>query len=990
MLLILTSKFCRLNCNILRKLNADLGNFKFLSFTLILLTFLSYNLEAQSYGKFIPSEVIEKIEKEVKAIDHSQSSTRIRRSLKKVIRDAEALVEANQESENRFHVYHIIIKLQVQLFAKDHSDKTRTDLFETCAKLSAAPEKYGQYRLDAEMILLDQKISKNNYNVSQVSTELRKTLASHINKPAELKSLLTAVKRCEQYGLLSEKKVYLNRLAERFADNKRAIHFIRKQIGFSNMHAIFSGTFERIDGTKIVFPYDRLGHSTMYVFWSTKNESYEKYLAEIKEQQDLKPLRYEIYSFNLDELDDAGASLLKKIGLKCSVMKLPMGIHNETFMVYASKSPHALFVNEYGRVLYESNAASIAKGHKGKKEKASFTFPKANPSRLHYQVQFQSLINGDFLIQEDYEKNNASSAPMQNIMIEIETSLPDTPYRYRITKSESYTAYVKVEKLCAEFVAQHPNDPDCWKIKKNQLVSLLGIWNHSANPEILEKATALSKQILNDKHSNKAVLVAQYCLAKVKLRESLDSKNKIINHFVNAVDSQFPQEKVWACAAMLALYANEVELYEHYRTLILKSGSQKPHSVYSFLQNRRHQFFIFEGDPATSRTFANRYDRYRERRYVTNNDIKEPFESFIPSIFKKLDGTKVKFPQVSKEDLSLIVFLEPPANGNLMLPSSFYKVPSKASVDEAMMKEAKRIAEKSMRKKRKKNKHSRPIIIPKSSGALLEYLKLVDSHVNKSVKLILVFLSDDLTQLKALNEKYQFPCEVYYAEGGVKHPGVRALDLTFSETSACIYLIQRDGSVAWHSSGYPYAVEPGKLTYQSYLAIRNHLFRCDMEYGYSLLKEGSFKNANTVFSGPYVNPAIAKHVDEWRKNGGRTEWHRWTSSQYFGKSLSHIALGEWESALECIEQAKIEHLVYFRHGTDKPCESEISMHKAHALIYNKLGRSSEARAMHSQASIEATHYSNDLNAHTGNSEAYLQFDKKLGELGLKLLDKKVQ
>lgn len=88
------------------------------------------------------------------------------------------------------------------------------------------------------------------------------------------------------------------------------------------LDAVFSGTYEGADEESITFPSDRLGHQYLAIFWSRDAEGCEVFLNRIREQQERFPGRFELFSFNLDDLPDAGQGILRKAGVTGTALQL--------------------------------------------------------------------------------------------------------------------------------------------------------------------------------------------------------------------------------------------------------------------------------------------------------------------------------------------------------------------------------------------------------------------------------------------------------------------------------------------------------------------------------------------------------------------------------------------------------------------------------------------------------------------------------------------
>jgi len=911
----------------------------------------------------IPEETIQKLVSETNQIDPKLSATRLRRVYKGTIRNAQSLLKVQPKAPNRYRVLHITMRLQQRLLSLDRSERTRIGIYQTCKLLADAPDQYAKHRLDADMILSDKELSGKGATFKERAVALRSLVQHYRETSAELKSLMIAMKVADQLHAFEDKNYYFTMIKQRFADNSRAIRFIREHSGSQRIDIIFAGRFTRNDGVALHFPQDRMGHDFIAVFWSKKDEGYEKFLSQLKNQQDRQPDRFEIYSFNLDNLGDAGASIVKAIGLRCSVMKLPGGKNSETFRTYALESPQAILINEFGRTISEPKQEDQGfVGYEGKlKERVPFAYTELLPSNARYQMQLQSLLNGDFFAQDDKDLPVKGSALPIHVMSDILPLIPSAPFRYRLTPEAAFKNYSKIEALSSAAIEQHSVSPELWRVRNYRIIALMGIWRHTRKPKYLEKAVTESRALLSKELPAEATMLARYCLAMHALREGLQTKKKIITNFVEELGGVKASALAHAAASVLALGANAVDLHEHYRTLFLESGSESPYSVLSFLRNRHHRLYLFKGGRGT----------LREDRYAINNDILVPNPPFPPIKLKKLDGSERRFPGKGRENMTVVVFLEPPADGSLTLSPTLYKLPKKVEPVKKVKAENKNDKMKKSTTKRQPG--------PPPSGRLYQVMQLADNHVNKNLDVILAFLSDDLEQVKALNEKYNFPCEVVLVPAGLNNPIVRSLDIFNADRISYSVLVRRDGSIPWQATGFRYHAS-GRIEYQNLLALRNHIYRSDMEAGYQALKNRDYTKAKVLFSGPYISKKIDLKDMNRPKGSLKTGYHKWPASQHYGKAVAYIGLGEWDEALMFIDKAKLHHTYYFRHNEDKPCNAEIGMHESHALILDNLGRKMEARKMRSKALIKPTDYPTVRFISRSYDRPYEEFDKKLGRL----------
>ena len=100
---------------------------------------------------------------------------------------------------------------------------------------------------------------------------------------------------------------------------------------------------------------------------------------------------------------------------------------------------------------------------------------------------------------------------------------------------------------------------------------------------------------------------------------------------------------------------------------------------------------------------------------------------------------------------------------------------------------------------------------------------------------------------------------------------VRRLGVLSADRIPNVYLLRRDGSVAWHASGLPY--EDGE-EWVALLAMKVHIEICEVETAYEALKNGDFKRAAQVFTGPYLPGTPIATAGVRRDTTGRP-WPTW-------------------------------------------------------------------------------------------------------------------
>ncbi|MDA7935062.1 hypothetical protein N9B65_08480, partial [Akkermansiaceae bacterium] len=286
--------------------------------------------------------------------------------------------------------------------ALDDSDRNREALFDTGSKLVKAPDELADLRLEADLLLSERDLSGSNADVKERAEALDGLIARYRSTPAEAMSLIMAAQIAPKLQAFELQKRILDSLGERFAGDPGVIEFRRENLGLGRLDVLFAGTFTRADGVTLRFPDDLMGRLGVMVFWSSQVPGFEAYLQQIKKQEDQFPDRFEVFSFNVDELPDAGAATLKALDLNWTVMRLPGGRKSQAYRTYAVQDPVGFLVNAFGHALLEPALLNVADqadlGVRGLSSSMSTLNRRLDEPR--YLSQLQSLLVGDFLVTE--------------------------------------------------------------------------------------------------------------------------------------------------------------------------------------------------------------------------------------------------------------------------------------------------------------------------------------------------------------------------------------------------------------------------------------------------------------------------------------------------------------------------------------------------------------------------------------------------------------
>lgn len=855
----------------------------------------------------IPLKKIAALQEELGEVSQARSSTRKRRACKAVIREGEAILRASPSAPNRFRVLAIVLETKKKLLGLENSEGNREALFKTCEELVRAPDDYAEFRLEADLLLSERDLALEDADMEKRAEVLSSIVDRYRSTPAEAKSLMMAARIAPKLQAFDLQKRVLDALGERFAGDMEVIEFRRKYLGLGRMEVLFKGAFMRSDGVTLRFPADLMGRQSLMVFWSQKTPGFEDYLKMIKEQEDRFQGQFEVFSFNVDELPDAGDSTLKSMGLTWTVMRLPGGKKSQTYRAYVVSDPVGVFVNAYGYALLAPNLLNAAEQAKLGVRGAPLVMSTLNRrlDNARFLSQLQSLLIGDVLVTEPEARmvRTAETVPIE-MLDAIQECFTPAPFRYRLSATEALANYEKAEKLCGEAAGKHPGAPDLWMVRNRRIIALLGMWNLAGEPKFLEQAALEARTALAKKLPPGADIVPRFCLAREALRLGDLKSESVIQDLLKKTGGAEAPSLAYAAATILALNANSRDLHDRYcAPLLVAPGGGNPAlwSMVSFLRDRVYTYRLLK---------ANHIKNEREsvRDYMINHGT-APMRDVLPTMtLKTLDGRTLTLPQDTKGKLTLLVFVEPSAEPDAEFPVDLGEEEDK-----------------------------------KPHHHYLQFAcDLQDKHLNKDLTTIVASLSEDAEHIHALMKSRGLTCQAAIVPGGLANPMVRRLGILSADRIPNAFLVRRDGSIVWRASGLPYG---DAEKFVNLLAAKVHIEACEVETAYEALNKGDFNQAARIFGGPYL---------PWDPDR-----FGWRPPRYHGKALAYMELKDWKAALESIEVAiEAQNLKYlpgrkrekapnWRKDAAKvtvtnPDEILIELWSIKAEILSKLGRSDEA------------------------------------------------
>jgi len=742
----------------------------------------------------IPKARIAALKADLSKNDKTTSSVRKRRACKTVVRDAEHLLKSYPEAPNRYRVLGIMLQTQKRLLSLESSDRNRNVLFDICKRLVKAPDDYADMRLEADLLLSEKELSLKNADVKTRAEALAELLQRYRDTPGEAKSLMMALQIAPKLDAVELEKNITRALDERFAGDLDVIQWRRGRRDYSYFPVVFTGTFNRADGVSLTFPIDGMGRTSLIYFWSQKTPDIETHMTAVKELQVRSPGQLDIFSFNLDDLPDAGEKILRTMGLDWTAMRLPAARKSQTYRVFATRDPIGVRVNAHGHAFLLSPDTET-------------TPMEQNFDEVRYLSQLQSLLVGDFLVtsagQDNKTVRTAESVPIE--MLEaIQACFIAVPLRYRLTRSEALANYKKAEELCRDAIMQYPKAPDLWLVRNRRIIALLGMWKLTVEPKHLETAAEEARFALLANPPRGADVVPQFCLAKEALRQDDSIPEQVLSTLIQATGATNAPTSAYAVAAILAMDVSSRELHDKYRKILLNKDNSDPAMwpIVSFLRDQNHRYRLFKPNLYFPPTLARRIERANLRR---NAGVAEPTlvaAGPLQAEFKTPTGGTVKLPQATDSKVTLLMFVEPPADADTNFP---------ALINGKITEDA------------RGNKKEVP-------GLMQRAFELADEDPGK-IKVIAAFLTDDKERVQSLMKKNEWPCQVVIVPGGLTNPLVRGLGILSADRIPNIALMRPDGTIVWTLSGIVHpqvrSEGEGEWQYGIQLGMKSNIERYD-------------------------------------------------------------------------------------------------------------------------------------------------------------------
>ena len=156
--------------------------------------FLASTASAQNNAVPVPEDVIPALEAKRVEAGKAASSSRKKLAVRRVIREAESLVQKHSAAPNRYEVLSILFRSQQALVQLDNSSTNRKAFLTTCAILAKAPDEYAALRLDADLLLTQAEAARRGGDSHARSDALRPLVERYLDTEVEAKVIRIAMR----------------------------------------------------------------------------------------------------------------------------------------------------------------------------------------------------------------------------------------------------------------------------------------------------------------------------------------------------------------------------------------------------------------------------------------------------------------------------------------------------------------------------------------------------------------------------------------------------------------------------------------------------------------------------------------------------------------------------------------------------------------------------------------------------------------------------
>lgn len=637
-----------------------------------------------------------KLEAALDSVARESSEPRQRLMVRRAIRDAEKAVAEVGAKPERWRLLEFLFRAQRNLVSMDEDKAHREALLATCRELVKAPNEFAEYRLEADLLLSQVEQVKHGASKQKAAEALRRFVERYVGTPVVGKALRAATVIALEHGdarLIADLR---DQISMHCGGDYEMVSFQRDHMGGQVFGAPFAGSFKRSDGKLVRLPMDCFGRSAIVLFWSNEGEGvdYARGIANAYQRLDEDMAgRVEIISMNLDELPDAGESVIRGFGVNWQCLHLPGGREHPAYKSFARRDPFPLRVSSTGQAaLIMDGLQRIRVKEDGSVDYEAFMNAAfSNPWAVaDYCMQLRSLSAGEFLIFDPEEILNPAlppelkavptpkplgrddkSVPLETLL-SIQACFVSPATCYQSSHVEVLANYRKAVELCHKAIAEHADAPDLWVVRNRLIVALMGLWKSESDLTHLEEAFVAAREAVDAGYPAGCDLVARFCLAREALRSPQADSAAIMEDFVARSGGDQAPGPALAAAASLSLDVADRVRFERYRALILRQHAEHPMMwLYaSSLLDRHHDYWRFQVPFYVGYSYPHRERNFKERGEV------EGAHRLLKSGLLKPDGSIFRIPEDLTADYTAIFFTLPgpwDEKGLASLPASPFR-----------------------------------------------------------------------------------------------------------------------------------------------------------------------------------------------------------------------------------------------------------------------------------------------------------------------------
>ena len=741
--------------------------------------FLASPASAQNNAVPVPYDVISTLEAKRVEAGQAASSSRKKLAVRRVIREAESLVQKHSAAPNRYEVLSILFRSQQALVRLDNSSTNRKAFLTTCAILAKAPDEYAALRLDADLLLTQAEAARRGGDSHARSDALRPLVERYLDTEVEAKVIRIAMIMALELGNNELVNDLRDMISRRMPGDLDLINFQRDKLAGQVFGVPFIGTFPWGEGNTARFPMDFMGTTTAVYFWSKEENGLDdlKELAEAwkKKTSDSEVAaagRFRFVSMNLDDLPDGGESILREHGLDWPALRMEGGQKNPVYQAYCRFHPRVLRISPTGYAAIYLTSSRDSRGY----ERNLQSWLARQWTRADYNSQLQSIYAGEFLVldpsapfdpavppeikggsskglaENEKLKRTDASVPEKELK-EIQACFMAPPARYLLPFDQAISRYEKADSLCRKAISSHPSAPDLWMVRNRRIAALLALWKLKGEYHYFSAATEEAKLMIDAEHPKGADVIARFCLARKSIRdENMDPKD-LIQAFAPADGKKASAPEI-AAASLLSLDVGERKLHEEYRRAYLDAYAEHPTmwTMTAFLLDRYHRYWMYHPPFVAGWTYGRRQGHFLAVGEPEDANRSLRFE------LENLDGERVRFPKPGEDKWTIVSFASS----------------------------------------------------AQQSHYLARYGKFVEERPVDDVNLITAVLDEDVNATREVLEakKTPDPFPTMHLPDGIRNPVVRKLGITLdgedvepNRRTPNLLLLRPDGSIALSLSG---------------------------------------------------------------------------------------------------------------------------------------------------------------------------------------------